>query len=58
MPQTPPGAQDAALKPLERTPLLSLEANVDIFFEILRLPHSGQLTSLIAFELRTSSSKG
>ncbi|MCZ7552156.1 MAG: hypothetical protein M5U05_06145 [Anaerolineales bacterium] len=58
MPQAPPGAHDAALKPLELTPPLSLEAKVDIFLETLGLPHSGQLTSLIALELRTSSSKG
>jgi hypothetical protein len=36
----------------------TLAANDESFFVTLGLPHSGQVTSSIAFELRRSSSKG
>ena len=35
-----------------------LDANMEIFFWISPLPHSGHFTSLTALELKTNSSNG
>jgi hypothetical protein len=59
MPQVPPVLHEAAELALnEKEPPADLEAKVESFFLILGLPQVGQLTSLVALELRSSSSKG
>jgi hypothetical protein len=59
MPQAPPGLQDEAVLALkEYAPPDVFEAKVEIFFLIRRLPQAGQLTSSIAWTLRTNSSNG
>jgi hypothetical protein len=60
MPQVPPVLQEAdEPAPSEKVlPPADLEAKVESFFLIFGLPQVGQLTSLIALELRSSSSKG
>jgi hypothetical protein len=60
VPQVPTVLQEEEEKlvPSEKLPLLDpFEANVEIFLVIFWLPQIGQLTSLMAFEERTSSSK-
>jgi hypothetical protein len=60
MPQVLPVLQlEAALLLNENVlPPLDLDAKVDSFFLICGLPQLGQITSLIALVLRTSSSNG
>ena len=51
--------QEAAeLAPSENEPPETREAKVEIFLFTCELPHLGQVTSLMALALRTSSSKG
>jgi hypothetical protein len=60
MPQVLPVLHEAAeLAPRENEPPPELrEAKVEIFLVTCKLPQVGQMTSLTALELRTSSSKG
>jgi hypothetical protein len=60
MPQPPPVLQDEAALELNENepPPLTLDANVESFFLTCGLPQLGQVTSAMALELRSSSSKG